>query len=267
MAKTDVVKHDLEPTLDDEVFDWESAEPMPLPVIPGRHSQQQPSPQLAEPTTTLVPAKDLTRAPYQSVGKMGLVIGGKRKTASGWVVARRAFITAGHCVYHPDFGGWITKAFFCPRYDNQCTNRFIGTVVYTLKGWVEDHDPAYEIAACVITENFATSEPPLAFDSDILTPDKFAAIGYPTTPIPKHQFNGERMWQSVGAYVSEKDDVIWAENNLTNGASGGPWWGTDPQGNYRVYGLTEERAADPNQAASPGLWVAFDYLYNAVKSF
>jgi hypothetical protein len=45
MAKTDVVKHYLESTLADEVFDWENAEPMPLPIVRGRPSEQPPSTQ------------------------------------------------------------------------------------------------------------------------------------------------------------------------------------------------------------------------------
>ena len=73
------------------------------------------------------------------------------------------------------------------------------------------------------------------------------------------------MWQSVGASVSEKDDVIWAENDLANGASG-PW--CDPDGNCRVYGLTSRRTdkAGPLEASSPALLDGFDNRYDAVKN-
>ena len=120
------------------------------------------------------------------------------------------------------------------------------------------------MAACIISEDFASSEPPLAFQTGIFTPSKFAAIGYPGTPIAKYQFNGKRMWQSVGAWVSEKNGIVWAENNLTSGASGGPW--CDPDGNYRVYGLTSYREDDPDQAGSPAFLDGFDNLYDALKN-
>jgi len=266
MARTDVVKHDLEPTLVDEVFDWENVEPMPLPVVPRLPSEEQPSAQSNNPTTTRVSKTDLTKAPYLSVGRMLSKYPGNEKWfgASGWVVARRAFITAGHCVFLPRLGGWITKAVFCPRFNNQCTKEYKGILVYTLKGWVEDTDGVYDMAACVISEDFASTEPPLAFETGIFTPGRFTAAGYPIKPTPKHQFNGKRMWKSVGSLVSEKAGIIWAYNDLTGGASGGPW--CDPDGAYHVYGLNSDRADDPDQAASPAFLNGFDNLYNAVKN-
>jgi V8-like Glu-specific endopeptidase len=268
MAKTDVVKHDLEPPLAAEVFDWSKVEPLPLPVIPRAPSEPQPSTQFG-PTTTLVSATDLTKAPYRSVGKMAMKFPGNDKElgASGWVVARRAFVTAGHCVYDRGFGGWISKAIFCPRYDNGCTKFYEAAVAYTLKGWVDDKDLAYDLAACVVTEGFASTEPPLAFQTGIFPPSQFAAIGYPGKPLNRrYDFDGKRMWQSVGALISAKDGVIWAENDLTDGASGGPW--CDPNGNYRVYGVMSGRKDDdPYRARSSALLDGFDNLYDAVKNF
>jgi V8-like Glu-specific endopeptidase len=193
---------------------------------------------------------------------MFLAFGENHFKASGWVAASRAFITAGHCVFEPKYGGWITKASFCPCYDNKCTKRYTGTVAYTLKGWVEDKDYAYDIAACLIDGYFATTEPPLGFYSTLFKPKQIVAIGYPKTPIPKHQFNGERMWQSVGASVSQEHGIIVAANNLTDGASGGPW--CVPDGNYHVCGLNSPRTSDANQLASPLFWISIQKLYEAV---
>jgi V8-like Glu-specific endopeptidase len=174
------------------------------------------------------------------------------------------FITAGHCVFNPRYGGWINKAVFCPRYNNQCTREYKFILVYTLKGWVDDTDWAYDMAACVISEDFASTKPPLTFEYSILTPVKFEAVGYPAVRTEKHPFNGKRMWKSDGTLVSEKDGMIWARNDLTGGASGGPWF--NPLGEYHVYGLNSRRADDPDQLASPDFLNGFDNLYNAVKN-
>ncbi|MGA2650784.1 MAG: hypothetical protein ABSF28_09685 [Terracidiphilus sp.] len=135
MADTDVVKHDLKTTANAPETNWEEyTEPVPFPSGGGDLLIEPGKLNYTPPVTTRITVEELVTAPYRSVGRMGVVIGGGKKTASGWVVARRAFITAGHCVYHPDYGGWITQAGFAPRYNNGVDTAFTVASVYTLKG-------------------------------------------------------------------------------------------------------------------------------------
>ena len=264
MANTDVVKHDLTIAFRAEQTNWdEYNDPVPIP----RGGMRSPSASAllgaVPPVTTLVTDEERVTAPFRSVGKMAMVIGGGKKAASGWVVARRAFITAGHCVFHPDFGGWITQAGFAPRYNNGVDTSFTVASVYSLRGWVESNLWAYDMAACVVTENFAATEPPLAFNTGIIPALKDTAIGYPIRPIAGHDFNGKRMWKCLGKLVDLKDDLQYATNNMTGGSSGGPW--CDASENNEVTGLTSARDDDPNLAHSPIFDSGFQKLYDAVK--
>jgi V8-like Glu-specific endopeptidase len=264
MAATDVVKHDLT-LLGEREFDWaEDVEPVPFPSVRGEPREEANRVEAKPPVTTRVTGTELTSAPYRSVGKMLLAIGGKNLGGTGWVVAPRAFITAGHCVYYEEYGGWITKAALCPRYDTECVKSYKVTTVYALKGWVESGDHRYDMAACVVSENFATTEPPLAFDTGLIPGLHFTAIGYPIKPIAGCDFNGKRMWKSVGDRITLTNYAIWAENNLTGGASGGPWCETD--NNYVISGINSNREDDPNTLESPMFDNGFDNLYNAVKN-
>ena len=266
MANTDVVKHDLTVSLRGGQIDWdESVDPVPIPHSGLRGPSASALVGIVPPVTTLVTDEERVTAPFRSVGKMILVIGGAKKGATGWVVARRAFITAGHCVFHPDFGGWITQAGFAPRYNTRAETSFVVTSVYSLKGWVESKLWAYDMAACVITENFATTEPPLAFNTGIIPALKDTAIGYPIRPIVGHDFNGKRMWKCVGKLIDLKDDVQFATNNFTGGSSGGPWCDNDDS--FQVTGLTSRRDDDSNVAQSPTFDNGFQKLYDAVKDF
>jgi V8-like Glu-specific endopeptidase len=266
MADTDVVKHDLKTTANATEMDWEEyTEGVPFPSCRKDPSFEAGQLNYTPPVTTRVSDEELITAPYRSVGKMGLVIGGGKKTASGWVGARRAFFTAGHCVFHPDFGGWITQAGFGPRYNNGVDTAFTVATVYTLKGWVDSKNWVYDMAACVVTENFAATEPPLAFDAGILPGLKFTAIGYPNRPIPGHDFNGKRMWKCLGDFIKAEGGLQYAANNFTRGASGGPWCETG--NNMVVSGVTSDRDDDPNVAQSPLFVNGFQNLYNAVKDF
>ena len=105
MAKTDVVKHDLPKALlaAAQVRVDEDLEPVPFPRGPSRPRAE--AVLVAPPVTSLVSDEERVTAPYRSVGKMGMIYtSGAKKYGTGWVVAKRAFITAGHCVQFSDFG-------------------------------------------------------------------------------------------------------------------------------------------------------------------
>lgn len=260
MAKNDVVKHDL--TTSNAVFDWDAdvegiEHPFSIASAP-----QAAAPMVKAPTDRMITSDEITESPYCSVGKMQMKFDPlMTKGGSGWVVARKAFITAGHCVYTESMGGWIIQAAFCPRYDGSCPKTFTVSTVYTLQGWI-DGDWAYDLAACVVTENFTSAEPPLEFALMTLPPLKYVAIGYPIKPTSDHDFNGKRMWRSQGAFSVYSSDMITAANDLTTGASGGPWL-EPPDG--KAGGVTSHRESDANVAISPAFLQGFQNLYDTVK--
>jgi hypothetical protein len=104
MPSNDVVRQNLNVSARID-FDGES-EPMPMPLI------SRPA-DLAlgdQPTTTQITTQTIDTAPYRSVGRMRMFFNSPEGfNASGWVVAPRAFITAGHCVYRKRRGGWMSR--------------------------------------------------------------------------------------------------------------------------------------------------------------
>lgn len=217
------------------------------------------------PTTVKIGGPLLNEAPFRSVGKMEMKFDPLAivRRGSGWVVAPRAFITAGHCVWYHGYGGWVYSATFCPRFDAGCSKQFIVEEVYTLQGWIDsgaNEDRQYDLAACVVTERFTGAEPPLSFRLGDPSVDVHA-IGYPGKPTTTHDFNGQRMWQTSGEVVDLEDGTSYAENDFTGGASGGPWVDKDDV----VRGITSSRADDPNVAISPLLNEGFQNLYDTVK--
>lgn len=262
MPPNDVVRHDLKVS---EQSDWEG-EPLPLPLVSAPERVAAP----ANPPATTMISKQINTAPYRSVGKMMIKFNPLRSMGvTGWVVSTRAFITAGHCVYSVKRGGWIIEADFCPRFNVECSARLYKVeAVFTLQGWLdqnqtgEPNQSQYDMAACLVTKLFQRSEPPLQFVVNSPA-TRYAAIGYPSKPIRAHEFNGKRMWQALGKRTYQ-NAVICAENNLTGGASGGPW--CDPANKWVVSGLTSARVKeDPNLAASPVFSQGFQNLYDAVK--
>jgi V8-like Glu-specific endopeptidase len=264
MPPKDVVSHELKAV--SALADIDEAEPMPLPVVRREVLARVLG---KPPVTTRVDAPKIDTAPYRSVGKMYMRFNTpKWLGGSGWVVAPRAFITAGHCVYYKDKGGWVSEVRYCPRYDGTCAKQYVVERVYTFQGWIDNTDEnqrEYDLAACVVTEPFAPSEPPLPVDPDLIPDLRFAAVGYPGPPIPEYPFNKKRMWQALGNATKLEGSMIWAENNLTSGSSGGPW--CEPNNNWIVGGITAARIDDdPNLAVSPMFEGIFEKLYDVVKN-
>lgn len=261
MAKTDVVKHDLNPS--EATIDWNAdVPPIPLRSPPD---EKIPLPEVAPPIDRKITGEDLNQFPYRSIGKMQMQFDPLRSFyGSGWVVAPRAFITAGHCIYDNDNGGWVEKAAFCPRYDASCPKAWVVSTVYTLQGWYADTDWAYDLAACVVTEPFTAEEPPIPFSIFLVPELKYVSIGYPRIPTDKHDFNGKRMWRSQGNLVSyDPVGILTAACDLTSGASGGPWM--EPPDGATAGGITSRRADVTGYGDSPIFGQGFQNLYDAVK--
>lgn len=259
MAKNDVVKKDL--AVANAALDWDAdVDPIDLPAVHGKRLPA--APMAKPPTDKMITGEELTQHPYCSVGKVQMKFGTRWFYGSGWVVSPRAFITAGHCVYWEEKGGWVSQVGFCPRFNLKCERAWTVSAVYTLQGWI-DGDRTYDLAACVVTKPFTATEPPLAFAKFTLPPIGYATLGYPSTPTDKHDFNGKRMWRCQGEFVVFSGDVITAANDFTSGSSGGPWF-EPPDG--KAGGITSGRVLDdPNLAQSPIFGEGFQNLYNAVK--
>jgi V8-like Glu-specific endopeptidase len=262
MPPNDVVRRDLQTTTQLDFKD--EIEPMPMPLVhqPMAVAVQGP------PETTQITEPEINTAPYRSVGRMALTCKNRQNlSGSGWVIARRAFMTAGHCVYDRERGGWIVKASFCPRFNVDCAGKtYTVETAFTLRGFLDNFNEAdrqYDLAVCVVTEPFEATEPPLPFVANPTPPSRYAAIGYPGKPIPEYQFNDKRMWRSSGKLLLA-DKMLFAENNLTTGASGGPWCA--PEENWVVRGITAARVTpNPNTAVSPLFAQGFQNLYDAIK--
>jgi V8-like Glu-specific endopeptidase len=272
MADTDVVEHELPDDSAFEPIDWdEYNEPLPFPDGNTRSSAQISPAFLSPPETTRVSDEELVTPPYRSVGRLALRFPGKVKplqvTATGWVGARRALFTAGHSVYRSIYGGWITKAGFAPRYNNKVEVGYFVKTVYTLQGWIDKGEAEFDLAACVVTREFADKEPPLAVSTDELPALNITTIGYPGRPRGQYFFNGKRMWKCTGEFVGDEDGMRIAVNNLTEGASGGPWYDADANSSDILGLISQVNFEDYDQpvAKSPFFSTGFKNLYERVK--
>jgi glutamyl endopeptidase len=80
---------------------------------------------------------------------------GAQYVGTGWLVGPRLLLTAGHCVYMADEGGWVRQIEVIPGRD--ATNRPYGSAVATafrsVTGWTRDENSEYDYAAILLPED------------------------------------------------------------------------------------------------------------------
>jgi V8-like Glu-specific endopeptidase len=148
---------------------------------------------------------------------------------TGWLVSPRVLLTAGHCVYMVDEGGWASQIEVIPG--RNADARPFGSVVArdlrSVTGWTQDNDSDYDYGAILLPENHRLGDRLGWFgfanrSDDYLRTRTLNLAGYPgdggPTGIPGTQWFHKR---GVGDL---HDRQITYEIDTVGGQSGAPVW-------------------------------------------
>jgi len=218
-------------------------------------------------TTSLVPIGNYAKFPWQAVGKIYMVFGGKNYVGSAWAIAgtESCIFTAGHCVYDQK-AGWASNIKFEARYFNGASaGTWYMKTLYSVKGWTSNGDHKYDMGAGLATQAIRPKIGALGWMANYpANQGPYTGIGYPAKVIPGYTFNGQQMWQSIGNYVGGSNPIQ-AYNNMTGGCSGGPWV-VYKSGVPYANGLNSFRYTnDPSTMYSPYFGEAFLNIFNTIK--
>lgn len=188
--------------------------------------------------------------PISAVGRVTAVFSGRLRYCTGTVVAERIVLTAAHCAYAREsglgggqFADWLV---FQPQYvAGEAPGRWAGEAAYIVSGWadpVPGTSPGpYDIAFIRLDAPIAHVTGTAGLIANVTPDGPFTSLGYPRKPREGFSFDGRFLYASTGERV---DDIsigtIKAENALTEGSSGGPWF-TREYGEMRVVGLNSTK--------------------------
>ncbi len=188
---------------------------------------------------------DVTKPPFNSVGKLTFKQGGETYTGSAFVVSTKGIFTAAHNFYSDDEE--TTEAYFALwtsgiDKDPSVWQLDLAQVAFP-DGWTEDEEIKDDMAVCKIAdESFALAAVPLAVSAkDFKKPEKIpaTAIGFPSDTDDMYETGAEALATNEGHVM---------KGGFDTGASGGPWI-DDNTG--VVFGITAE--ADDGDMSSPVL--------------
>jgi len=148
---------------------------------------------------------------------------------TGWLVAPRVLLTAGHCVHMADEGGWVTQIEVIPGRD--ADNRPFGSAVATdfrsTTGWTQDHNSDFDYGAILLPADKRYGEQLGWFGyasrgDDYLRGITLNLAGYPGDGGPAG-IDGTQWYNSRGV-LDVLDKQITYEIDTFGGQSGAPVW-------------------------------------------
>lgn len=175
-----------------------------------------------------------TSFPWRSICALRITAqNGARFLGTGFLVAPRTIITAGHCVYLHAQGGWPKSIEVIPGLDenNRPYGSYVGTSFRSVVGWVNGKKREYDYG-CVILPRAARPGDKTGYFGFGVKNDAFlrnAILNLSGYPGDK---GGAQQWFMARRAKSLAPRVIYYEIDTMGGQSGSPVW--VKQGNIRT---------------------------------
>lgn len=144
---------------------------------------------------------------------------------TGWLVAPRTVMTAGHCVYMHAHGGWPKSIEVIPGLNDNLRpyGSCMGTAFRSVIGWVNDKKREYDYGAIILPNNCRPGDKTGVFgfavkDNAYLLSSYLNLSGYPGDK------GGNEQWFMARKAKSVAPRVIYYEIDTMGGQSGSPVW-------------------------------------------
>lgn len=160
---------------------------------------------------------------------------GDEFVGTGWLVSPRTIVTAGHCVFLPEMGGWAERIAVSPARNGH--DRPFSTVSSTrfhaVRGWTVHGKREHDYAVITLPEDQAMPEIGrlgyAAYDTPTLLGSYLNLAGYPAD-----KDGGSTLWWSARRSASVDANVLRYDADTAAGQSGAPVWRLDPSTGQRV---------------------------------
>lgn len=224
-------------------------------------------------TTSAISWQGWTNPVMQAVGKIAFVrADGTSSECSGTVVSRTLMLTAAHCVYTHEAGGYHTRILFAPGWTT--TGAGVNGVWEARDWWVPT---SYKRADGDMSQDYAlvefgpqngryigdaTGSWSIHFSQTWQAGRKVYLAGYPASGFwaTSAGFNGNGQYACDSSYDGYKaigsGYELWAACTMNGGASGGPWFIKLANGQWTIGGVNSQCDGpyannDPRQYCQP----------------
>ena len=217
-------------TLEEAGFDSSLVEEAPLDALFASYSELLP--QARELQEVIIGVDNRVRInnttiyPWKAVCALKITAqDNSRWIGTGWLIAPRTVITAGHCVFMHDHGGWAKSIEVIPGLNDasrpygSCT----GTSFRSVLGWTQNKDRNYDYGAIILPQNCRPGARTGVFglavkDDAYLKASVLNLSGYPGDK------GGNQQWFMALRTKAVSARVITYDIDTFGGQSGAPVW-------------------------------------------
>jgi glutamyl endopeptidase len=160
---------------------------------------------------------------------------GDEFVGTGWLIGPRTIVTAGHCLYMAELGGWADRIEVSPaRNGNDRPFSTISTTQFhSVRGWTNDGRSEHDYGVIWLPEDQALPEVGTfgyaIFETPKLVGGYINLAGYPAD-----KDEGTTLWWSARRSLAVTSDVLHYDADTAAGQSGAPVWRLDPSSGRRV---------------------------------
>ena len=193
--------------------------------------------------------QNTTTYPWRAVCALRMTAAnGARYIGTGWLISPRTVITAGHCVFMHDAGGWVRSIEVIPGMNDSARpfGSHVGTTLRSVSGWTQSKNRDYDYAAIILPPGNRPGAQTGTFgfavrDDAFLRNAALNLSGYPGDK------GGAQQWFRAEKATGLAARVITYDIDTAGGQSGAPVWVLQNGQRYAV-GVHTNGAASGNSA-------------------
>lgn len=162
--------------------------------------------------------------PWRMICSLRIEAPGGRTVGTGWFIGPRTVITAGHCVFARNMGGWADRITVTPARDDneQAFGQVVSDDFDTINRWVEDQDPDFDYAA--IHLNQPLGEQTGWFSVAVKGRAQLEGSLVNISGYPVDRARGAQQWFHANRVLRALDNRIYYNVDTFGGQSGSPVW-------------------------------------------
>lgn len=203
----------------------DESELAPLDAILGSYPELANSAEIIIGTDDRVRVGNTTTFPWRAICHLIITSANNRTyVGTGWLIAPRTVMTAGHCVYMHADGGWVRSIQVIPGRNSGVRpfGTHVGTTFRSVTGWTQNQNRDNDYGAIILPPSSRPGDQTGYFgfatrNDDFLKAAALNLSGYPG------EKNGEQ-WFMAQSAKAVSDRVITYNIDTTGGQSGSPVW-------------------------------------------
>ena len=215
-----------------------------------RNAQKQPLMEVIIGTDDRQQVGNTNEYPWRCIASLRITANdGSAWIGTGWLVNRRLLLTAGHCVYMADHGGWVQQIEVIPgrQGDTFPSGSCVATNFRSVHGWIDDGNRDYDYGAIILGEDCRYGDTLGWFGYQVHSDDDLKSLTVNISGYPGDKPAGTQ-WFLSGAIKSVSDRTFEYDIDTAGGQSGAPVWAAMNDGSRYAVGVHTNGATDGNSA-------------------